>query len=103
MSEVQQDGRPSGSTGSAGLLGLAEFRLLAVDEHLRELEFTVETTELVVGCRGCGTQAELPEATTRVRDHGTALVDDPGRTEGMAALGRRPRSWRPRRASPPGT
>ena len=53
----------------AMVLGLAGFRLLAVDEYDGELELAVETTNVMVGCPGCGAVAAgHGRRSVRVRD-----------------------------------
>ena len=56
----------SDGTGLAEqLLGLDGFRVLSVVETDAEVVIAIETTAVVVGCRGCGVQAE-PQDRARV-------------------------------------
>jgi transposase len=57
------------SVSASRLLGLDGFKVLAAEIVGGKWQLTVQTGAIVVGCRGCGTRAELHgRRTVRVRD-----------------------------------
>jgi hypothetical protein len=82
------------SASASRLLGLDGFEVLAADIVDGEWQLAVQTTATMVGCRGCGTRAEL---------HGRRTIgvrDLPAGGRPVVLAWRKRPSWRPRHVGP---